>query len=84
MNVNRTEEYIEELVCAKSRLAEKESKPDKSEQKRKLIIKDIRLFYNSIDQAVDVIKKSGIPVESTRREVESGVLISILLPRQAG
>ena len=84
LNVSQTEEYIEDLICAKSRLAERESKPDKSEQKRKLIIRDIRLFYNSIDHAVDVIKKSGIPVESTRKEVENGVLISILLPRKAG
>lgn len=84
LNVSQTEEYVEDLICAKSRLAERESKPDKSEQKRKLIIRDIRLFYNSIDHAVDVIKKSGIPVESTRKEVENGVLISILLPRRAG
>lgn len=83
MNVIRTEEYIEDIICAKSRLAERESKPKGSEQKRKLVIRDIRLFYNSIDHAVDVIKKSGIPVESTRKEVEEGVLISILLPKKA-
>lgn len=83
MNVSRTEEYIEDLICAKSRLAERESKPKGSDQKRKLVIRDIRLFYNSIDHAVDVIKKSGIPVESTRKEVEEGVLISILLPKKA-
>lgn len=83
MNVSRTEEYIEDIICAKSRLAERESKPKGSDQKRKLVIRDIRLFYNSIDHAVDVIKKSGIPVESTRKEVEEGVLISILLPKKA-
>ena len=83
MNVSRTEEYIEDIICAKSRLAERESKPKGSEQKRKLVIRDIRLFYNSIDHAVDVIKKSGMPVESTRKEVEEGVLISILLPKKA-
>ena len=83
MNVSRTEEYIEDLICAKSRMAERESKPKGSEQKRKLVIRDIRLFYNSIDHAVDVIKKSGIPVESSRKEVEEGVLISILLPKKA-
>lgn len=83
MNVSRTEEYIEDIICAKSRLAERESKPKGSEQKRKLVIRDIRLFYNSIDHAVEVIKKSGIPVESTRKEVEEGVLISILLPKKA-
>ena len=83
MNVSRTEEYIEDIICAKSRMAERESKAKGSEQKRKLVIRDIRLFYNSIDHAVDVIKKSGIPVESTRKEVEEGVLISILLPKKA-
>lgn len=83
MNVSRTEEYIEDIICAKSRMAERESKPNGSEQKRKLVIRDIRLFYNSIDHAVDVIKKSGIPVESTQKEVEEGVLISILLPKKA-
>lgn len=83
MNVSRTEEYIEDIICAKSRLAERESKPKGSEQKRKLVIRDIRLFYNSIDHAIDIIKKSGIPVESTRKEVEEGVLISILLPKKA-
>ena len=81
MNVAAAEEYIESLLCAESRAAEIRSKPPKSEQRHKLIIKDIRIFYNSIDHAVDVIKKSGIPVESTRKETESGTLISILLPK---
>ncbi|MGN1347139.1 MAG: ParB/RepB/Spo0J family partition protein [Eubacteriales bacterium] len=81
MNVAAAEEYVESLLCADARGAEIRSKPPKSEQRHKLIIKDIRLFYNSIDHAVDVIKKCGIPVESTRRETENGTLISILLPK---
>jgi ParB family chromosome partitioning protein len=81
MNVAAAEEYIESLLCAESRAEEIRSKPPKSEQRHKLIIKDIRIFYNSIDHAVDIIKKSGIPVESTRQETESGTLISILLPK---
>lgn len=81
MNVAAAEEYIESLLCAESRAEEIRSKPPKSEQRHKLIIKDIRIFYNSIDHAVDIIKKSGIPVESTRKETESGTLISILLPK---
>jgi len=81
MNVAAAEEYVEALICAESRAIEIRSKPERSEQRHKLIIKDIRLFYNSIDHAVDVIKKSGIPVESSRKETENGTLISILLPR---
>ena len=82
LNVASTEAYIEDLLCAEARYSEVKSK-DKSEQKHKLVIKDIRLFYNSIDHAVDVIKKSGIPVESSREETPNGTLISILLPKNA-
>lgn len=84
MNVAATEEYIESILCAQSRAAEIRAKPERSEQRHKLIVKDIRLFYNSIDRAVDVIKKCGIPVQSSREETESGVLISILLPKTTG
>ena len=81
MNVASAEEYVESLLCAEARAEEIKSKPERSEQRHKLIIKDIRIFYNSIDHAVDIIKKSGIPVESTRKETDHGTLISILLPK---
>ena len=86
MNVAAAEEYVESLLCATARRDEIQSaqatgRPD---IRQKLVIKDIRLFYNSIDHAVDVIKRSGIQVESTRRETDAGTLIEILLPRKAG
>lgn len=81
MNVAQAEEYVESMLCAKSRFDEIQSKPEKSEQRQKLVVRDIRLFYNSIDHAVDVIKKSGIAIESSRKETEDGTLISILLPK---
>lgn len=81
MNVAAAEEYVESLLCAESRGEEIKRQPDKSERRQKLIIKDIRIFYNSIDHAVDIIKKCGIAVESSRQETADGTLISILLPR---
>ncbi|MBQ8334348.1 MAG: ParB/RepB/Spo0J family partition protein [Clostridia bacterium] len=81
MNVAQAEDYVESMLCAKSRFDEMQAKPAKSEQRMKLVIRDIRLFYNSIDHAVDVIKKSGIAVESSRKETEEGTVISILLPK---
>ena len=83
MNVASAEEYVESLICAESRAAEMRRQPDRSEQRRRLILKDIRIFYNSIDHAVDIIKKSGIAVESSREETPSGTLISILLPKSS-
>ena len=81
MNVAAAEEYVESIICAESRGEEIKRQPEKSDRRMKLIIKDIRIFYNSIDHAVDVIKKCGIAVESSRQETADGTLISILLPR---
>ncbi len=80
MNVAQAEEYVESMLCARSRYEELQSKSLRSEQRQKLVVRDIRLFYHSIDSAVEVIRKSGVPVESSREETESGTLISILLP----
>lgn len=77
LNVAAAEEYVESLLCA----AERNVSTAPPAVRHKWIIKDIRLFYNSIDHAVDVIKKSGIPVSSTRRETDQGTLIEILLPK---
>lgn len=85
MNVAAAEEYVESLLCAASRREEMQNAAkDRPDLRQKLVIKDIRLFYNSIDHAVDVIKRSGIAVESSRRETDAGTLIEILLPRKAG
>ena len=83
MNVAQAEEYVESILCAEARVEEIRKEPPKSERRQKLIIKDIRIFYNSIDHAVDIIKKCGIPVESSRQETQEGTLISILLPKRS-
>ncbi len=91
MNVSQAEEFVEDLVCAGERRLEKERleresaeavDQKKAEQRRKLIVRDIRMFYNSIDKAVDIIKKSGIKVSSSRKELPEGVVIEILLPKE--
>lgn len=85
MNVAAAEEYVESILCAAARREEMQSASrDRPDLRHKLVIKDIRLFYNSIDHAVDVIKRSGIAVESSRKETDAGTLIEILLPRKVG
>lgn len=84
MNVAAAEEYVESILCAAARSEEIRSPQTRPDIRQKLVIKDIRLFYNSIDHAVDVIKRSGIPVESSRKETDAGTLIEILLPKKAG
>ncbi len=75
MNVSATENYIEKL------LADEEERDTIVVNNRKIpIIKDIRLFYNSLDKALDIVKSAGIEILSNRREDESGVTIEIKIP----
>lgn len=80
MNVAAAEEYIENYICARERkcLREKADRLDR-DLKRRLLTRDMRLFYNSIDRAVDSVRSCGIGIESKRRVTEEGTVIEILV-----
>lgn len=66
MNVSKTEAYIEQLLSGST--GDKAARPITG--KRKLVLKDIRLFYNTIDRAIDTIERAGISVAKERRDSE--------------
>ena len=80
LNVAGTEEYIEELLCAEERLrsAARATRYER-DLKTRLLTKDMRLFYNSIDRAVAGVRECGFEVESTRRAAEGGTEIMIFI-----
>lgn len=69
-NVRQTEQYALELMSAK--------KP--SAQTKKIVIKDIRLFLNTIDKAVGIVRQAGIPVESSRSDGDGMIEVRIKVP----
>lgn len=79
MNVAQAEEYVEDLLCAQSRADELRTRPP--EVRSKLLLRDIRAFFSTIDRAVEGIRKCGVCVESTRVEEGGEVLIKIRLPK---
>ena len=88
MNVASAEEYAESLLCADARAEVRRSVsprgvPASAADLRRLALRDTRRFTDSIDRAVDVIRRSGIPVEMGRRETPGGILISILVPKSS-
>ena len=85
MNVAATEEYVEELICAEAREASRE-KAERFERdvRRRLLSRDMRLFYNSIDRAVESVRECGFAVESTRETVDGGTKISIYVKENGG
>ncbi len=69
LNVSDSEALIDRFIC----------NAEKNEQaaKRKTVIKDFRIFYNSIDRAIDIMEKAGIGVAKTKRENEDTVELVI-------
>ncbi len=70
LNVATTESYIDRFVAEEA--AERSAKAP-----RRIVLKDIRLFYNSIDKAVDIVRQAGIDIESEREEGDNEAIVTI-------
>lgn len=69
-NVSRTEQYIDKLL------------EQPTEEKRTVLrlIKDVRLFLNTVDKAVGMMKQSGVDAKVEKEEKDNGMLLHILIP----
>ena len=72
LTVARTEAYIKELLAP----APQPKNP------RKLLVKDLRLFLNSVDRHLETLKQAGIPACAERTETEAAIVLTITLPKQ--
>ena len=79
MNVAATEEYVDRLLEAKK----EEKARERAAGRTKLILKDVRILYNTIDRAVETVRLSGIDVQTLRRETASDTEIVIRIPKGA-
>ena len=70
-NVSRTEQYIDRLLS---------DPPEKPAGTMRRLIKDVRLFLNTVDKAVGMIKESGVNTSYEKEEREDGILVKILIP----
>ena len=75
-NVQRTDAYIEQLLTLK----EAEVKP-KSKGKRTFIVKDIRIFMNTINHAIETMKLSGIHAVTHKSETEDYIECIVRIPK---
>lgn len=74
LNVAQAEQYVEQ------RLNALQSTPPAG--RRTFIIKDVRLFLNSVDRGLRLIRDAGIDAESGREETEDHILLTIRIPKQ--
>ena len=74
LNVAQAEQYIEH------RLAVLQSTPPAG--RRTFILKDVRLFLNSLDRGLKLIREAGVGAESRREDTEDAILLTIRIPKQ--
>ena len=74
LNVASTEAYIERLLAETSNATHANSP-------RKIVIKDIRVFYNTIERAITLVKQAGIKVSSSSADVGDAVELTIRIPK---
>ena len=74
LNVSKTEEYIDRLL-----------EPEEKAVTRKTgvrVFKDVRIFANTIRQAVDIMQRSGVNAEAVKTENDEFIEYSIKIPKK--
>lgn len=72
LNVAQTEQYVER----RRQLLQQTPKG-----RRTYIIKDVRLFLNSVDHGLHLIRDAGINAQSQRQETENEIVLTIRIPK---
>ena len=70
LNVAQTEKYIESILTGES----------KSKKKSHLIVKDIRIFFNTINNAIAIMNQSGIQAVTQKKENEEFIEYTVRIP----
>ena len=73
LNVAQTEQYIDK------RLAQLQTTPPSG--RRVFLLKDVRLFLNSLDRGLRLVREAGIGAESRREDTEDAILLTIRIPK---
>ena len=75
MNVAQAEAHVENLL--------QEDRTEPPRRRPTYIIKDVRLFLNSVERGVRLMQSAGVGAEVGRRDTEEEILLTIRIPKRA-
>ena len=75
LNVAQTDEYVSALLADPP-------EPASREGRRALILKDVRVFLNSLTRSLDVMKRGGIAADMRREETPEALVVTISIPKR--
>ncbi|MBQ4042657.1 MAG: ParB/RepB/Spo0J family partition protein [Clostridia bacterium] len=78
-NVADTEAYVDRLLASSEPASV--AAPAR-ESNRAVLNRDVRLFCNSVNNALDIMRRAGVDAQTTRRETEEATEIWIRIPKK--
>lgn len=72
LNVEETDKLVDAILCPKSAT---------QERKRLSVVKDVRIFFNTINNAIDVMKQSGINAVAQKQEYDDYFEYTVKIPK---
>lgn len=75
LTVAESEQYIERLL--------REIQTTQPRRRSTYIIKDVRLFLNSLDRGLKLIREAGVGAACERQDTEDAILLTIRIPHSA-
>jgi len=79
LNVRETEEHIEEFLEDISKQIEEKNKPKRSVVK---VIRDVRIFINTINNVVGEMKKIGLKINMKQEQDDEYIHIMLRIPKR--
>jgi ParB family chromosome partitioning protein len=79
MTVAAADAYVDALLSPPAEDAA--PAPEKRERRRSFILKDVRVFLNTLSRGVDLMKQGGIDADMQREETEEAVILTISIPK---
>ncbi|MCL2084467.1 MAG: ParB/RepB/Spo0J family partition protein [Oscillospiraceae bacterium] len=77
MNVAQTDAYVDGVLSP-----EQSAKAKKPAGRTLYIVKDVRVFLNTIGHAVDVMRSAGIQAAFDKSEDDAGIVLTIRIPKR--
>ena len=75
LTVAATEAYVESLLAAPA------APPALPPRRRTFVLKDVRLFLNSLTRSVEIMKQGGIDAGIHREETAEALIVTISIPK---
>ena len=81
LTVAATDAYVEALLTAAEESPPAPEEEEKKEPRRSFILKDVRVFLNSLTRNIAVMKQGGIDADLSRQETDEQLILTISIPK---